>query len=163
MMNKAPEIDFDGNDPFWLKNEGYGLTLYFPAFMPHKSFYLRECLGTDKLVFGIGQDDVPVEFVLTMMHQGRLRSNVNKCGIGPEITPSGRVVMAISIGKWESKEEYTTSWRVTQAAYNWSHSWYRERVMKLWDQAKMAASYFNTPEQDGDIVDVEVVEPEQIT
>lgn len=164
-MNKAPEIDFRGNDPFWLKNEGFGLTLYFPAFMPQKSFYLKECLGSDKLVFGVMGQDIPLKFILAMMQQGRLTRDVKGCWIRPEITPSGRVVMAVGIDKWKTKdEENPTAWSLTQQAYNMAHSWYYEKVKELWDQAKIAASYFNSPEpvRDDEAMDAEIVPPEQI-
>ena len=168
-MNKAPEIDFSGNDPFWLKNEGYGLTLYFPAFRPQKSFFQKGCMGGEQLVFGVLSDNVPVKFILKMMEQGRLDFGIRGGYLKPEITPSGRVVIAFRMSDYWFKDDTSnginkTAWFLTQTAYNEAHGAYREKVKGLWEQAKLAASYFSSPEpdHDPDIVDVEVVPPEQI-
>jgi len=164
-MRVAPEMDFKGNAPFWLKNEGFGLTLYFPAFRPEKEFFKKGCSEETRLVFGVCSDAVPMSFVVEIIRQGRLDGRLRKCWIRPEVTPSGFIVMAIGIADWKHKDENATAWRITQDAYNHASSWYRQRVKELWDQAKLAATYFSTPPEqernDGDIT-VEVIEPARI-
>lgn len=166
MIGKAPELDLRGNDPFWIKNEGFGLTLYFPAFRPEKSHYQNECRGSDKLVFGVMRDAIPISFIMAMMEQGNLNTTLRKeCWLRPAITPSGRVVISISIAKWKTEED-KDAWYITQDAYNHASSWYRKRVRELWKQAKLAASFFGSggsePTQGDDIVDVDVVPPAEI-
>lgn len=165
MIHKAPEIDFSGNQPFWLKNEGFGLTLYFPAFRPEKSLYQNECRGSDKLVFGVLQDSIPISFIMAMMDQNRITTKLRGAWLRPEVTPSGRVVIAIGIEKWKT-EENKDAWHITQDAYNHARDWYRTKVRELWSQAKLAASFFGSgggqSTEGDDIVDVDALPSEQI-
>lgn len=166
-LRKCPEMDFRGNSPFWLKNEGFGLTLYFPAFRPESEYYSGD-RGGAQLVFGVLSDNVPMSFVIAMMEQGKLDGHLQKsCWIRPEVTPSGRIVMAFSCDKWNTKDEVRDAWHITQDAYNKASSWYHQKVKELWEQAKLAASFFGSmpgmqKREDDDTINVQVVEPAQI-
>ena len=162
MIHDAPNIDFEGNSPFWVKYEGCGVTLYFPAFRPVKDHFLPNTVQGEELVFMDGITRIPKQFVLTMMKQGQITCNLQReCWLRPEIKTGGRHVTAISLKAWQS--EKTGMHDIGLEVYRAARDWYRERVVSLWEEAKKAAAMFEAMREDPcDVRDAEVVPPEQI-